>query len=182
MKKLFLLLTAGVILQTFSVEAQTTLGVHAGANLTTKKTNANFKGMIFGYNLGWTAEFQITERLLIQSELNISQLGYHSGSTSKRLNYLEIPIFPKYKFNRLGLFAGPQISILLSENDDVYDYKKIDLGVNAGLEYDLSDNLNLSARYRFSLSSATKYNPTNAFWSNNGKNIGFGLLLGYKLR
>lgn len=60
--------------------------------------------------------------------------------------------------------AGPQIGFLTSaklkgegENEDVKDdFNSTDFGLNAGLGYNVTENINLGLRYNFGLSNIAK--------------------------
>jgi opacity protein-like surface antigen len=150
-------------------------GVHAGVN---------FASESFGGPAGWTApntgsatgflagallEAPITDLLGIQPELNFVQKGTKdaTGTNTTKLNYIEIPVFVKAKWNFNGfkpfVGAGPSLGFLLSVSDTAGSQnlkdkaKSIDFGLQfaLGAAYAVTESLDVfvDARYNLGLTN-----------------------------
>jgi len=164
MKKFFLLLSLflGISFgnaQGFGVQLGLNSAKLSGEQIITDGTTESFpikSSAKSGLNMGLNYDFEISENLYVQPGLYFSQKGtkgdfvYPWGSIEKwdlRVNYLEIPVLIKYKFeinddiSILGL-AGPSYNLGLSgelisiDNDDKPDTYDLDLINN----YDDKDN------------------------------------------
>lgn len=132
MKRRFL--TFGVILTSLALNAQIEFGPKVGLNLSNQswgegsselygdeqsaiwKQDGNSQQMLPGIQIGGVVKIGITESFSIRPELLFNQKGNvikieNFGTSTTRLNYLEIPINLAYSFpigeNKLDLFAGP---------------------------------------------------------------------------
>jgi len=201
MKKI--LLSVAAIMALGTLEAQEiNFGAKAGLNLTTLTgdgmEDATAKA---GFHAGLVAEFKLMDNLAIQPELLYSAQGskqeYSEDGDSfeivQKLNYLTLPIMAKYYvFEGFSLEAGPQISYLLSadeeyeekvdgdsysESADIKDeLKPIDFGINGGVGYELPMGLFAQARYTVGLTNIIDGESDDFDW----KNAGFQLSVGYK--
>ena len=126
-------------------------------------------GAMPGLSFGFTYNHPVTENISIGTEALYSQKGYaattQSGRFSQRSQFLDIPIYAKLRTgNRFNIFAGPQISYLLSLNNRYndgfdeskrgfyqYDGVKTFFAAVIGAGIDINDHVNLNARYAIDL-------------------------------
>lgn len=168
------------------------LGVGGGVMSTTLDFMPSIKQtFMMGVQGGLAAKIITEKNLGLIAELNYSQRGWTEEfdpdldySYSRTLNYLEIPVLTHVYFGkklRFILNAGPQISILLNDKQDMSqtladviaeqqttypdapigvqygssdELKKVDYGLTggAGMEWKMGrGNLNLEGRYYFGL-------------------------------
>jgi len=176
----------GVILGT--VEAQhINVGIKGGINGYTIKgnNNANYKPKL-GFNLGVLGHIHLNEDFALQPEIVYSLQGtkYKSNgiNVDLQLNYLNVPILFQYMFdNGFRLELGPQLGILASAKSKVgdtktnvsSDFKKIDLGVAAGLSYVRpSTGFGFDIRYNHGF---TNINASNATFNTYNRGVQLGL-------
>jgi len=126
-------------------------------------------GALAGFSMGITYGHPVTNNLAIGVEALYAQKGYaattQAGRFSQRSQFLDIPIYAKFLVgNKFNLFAGPQISYLLSSSNlynegfdesvrGYYQYsgvKTFFAGV-IGAGIDINTHVNLNARYAIDL-------------------------------
>jgi opacity protein-like surface antigen len=150
-----------------------------------------------GFNVGFFAEFQLTERFYIQPELLYSAQGAKENLTIEginfdatlKANYLTIPVmFKYYVSNDLSLEAGPYVGFLTSAKikfessfgsgtEDAKEFfKSTDFGVGVGLNYNITQAIFLNARYAAGLAKIGD-TETN---DNDVKNSVFQFGLGFR--
>lgn len=137
MKKLYSLVA--ILLFTLTGQAQVTLGLRAGSNLSSITQNKEHSGNTkfkFGPTGGIYATIKVNKNFSVQPELLYTSQGYKSNSTFKdeltykqeinvKSDYLSLPILAKYKFKK-GYFIelGPQVSYLLGgQLNNILDVK-----------------------------------------------------------
>lgn len=173
--------------QTNSVE----FGVKAGANLSKITDYTPESKYVPGFQAGGFAQYSITDKLRLQTELLFSLEGGRSSfnfedefqsfmiKSDITFGYVNLPVMLQYKlFKGLHLEAGPQLGYLvLAENayetkfsigdvgiDEkgtesiIDDMNRFSLGVNLGLQYDISNRFFVQARYNKGLTKLAK-NP-----------------------
>lgn len=182
---------------------QIRFGIKAGANLM-KIGEFNFLDTYYdskhkvGFQAGVYAEIPLGTGFAFLPEATFSQKGgkveetvlENTGKIETTINYLDVPFMIGYRATpELTIFAGPQVSFLLSqktkvyangeqEGDDITDtenFRKSLAGAAAGLGYRIGDNLNINARYMMDFQEAGKDNVD----QDRMKNSGFALSLGY---
>ncbi len=211
MKKTLIMLFAVSLGFAASVNAQEVktdkikFGIKAGGNLMTlgklKVGNEDYK---YNYQPGFTAglfsEIPLGGKLKFIPEINYSQKGADVEGTAPvigkvkletRIDYLDIPIAFGYEVApKFNVFAGPQVSFLLSqktksyangtkmdETTDTKDFVKAIAGGVVGLAYDFTQNINMSGRYMTDFQKGANKDDPNF---DKTKNSGFALTLGYK--
>ncbi|MFD0751522.1 porin family protein [Mucilaginibacter calamicampi] len=126
-------------------------------------------GALAGFSLGFTYNHPVSYLVSIGAEALYSQKGYaattQSGRFSQHSQFLDIPVYVKLNAgNKLNVFAGPQISHLLSSNNlynegfdesvrGFYQYSGIKTffaGV-IGAGVDINNHVNVNARYTIDL-------------------------------
>ena len=142
MKKLVLILFAGITFATANAQGQFAFGIKGGLNLSSVTISNGFNGYTYSilpnFNAGAYFKFPLPVRdLYIQPEISYSGQGYKgndgvTGTYSEHINYLNIPVLVKYA-HRTGLFVetGPQLGFKLSAKD-----------VEAGISNDASSAYN----------------------------------------
>jgi hypothetical protein len=159
-KKIYAILIAVVF--TASVQAQFTLGVRAGVNLTNfsqldeegKELGKDYKSESkLGFQIGLVGDYAVSENFSIQPGVIFAQQGakYSDDDSDAKivfnLNYLQVPINAQYKLlfgERLALTlqAGPYVGYGLNGKMKFWgeDGKKIsDSDLNEGLTGDEKD-------------------------------------------
>lgn len=166
MKKTFLSLILFVILAgpAFS---QLKGGLKAGLNLTDLiVTNGAgyFDNSAFNtrasYHFGSYVQKGFSKHFGFQVEMLFSNKGCtiesDSISTAVSLNYLNWPILLEYQLgSRLDFSAGIELGLLVAGEDI---YRDFDLGIDVGLEFDISKKLLVGLRYNHGLPVRMKIN------------------------
>ncbi|MFD2823434.1 porin family protein [Lacinutrix iliipiscaria] len=173
-----LLLTIVVLTSTFYGFSQENgaYGVRAGINISNLDFdpdatfgNTHRNGLAFGF----FAEYELGDKLLIMPELQYSSEG--AKEKDLRVDYIQAPIFFKYTISdRLHAGAGPLVGVKIHEEND--GFKNFSLSAQAGLEFAITDEIFIDARYTYGLTNIldeeTGYKAKNT-------NVQFGI--GYKM-
>lgn len=144
-------------------------GAKAGFNMSTLGGDANYSyDAKPGFHLGGVVEIPVSDKLLIQPEALISLQG-SGGFFQDDLNfwYLNVPVMAKYNiWDKLFIEAGPQVSLLLSDNLDGnlyggntqigFESNGLDFGFGAGAGYRLDDNFYFQLRINTGFINALK--------------------------
>lgn len=197
MKKVIL---SALVVCAFSFQAQAQkpelkLGAKVGLNVSSLSNDDDISAKA-GLNIGFVAEYFVTEKFSIQPELlyssqggqyknyevNLEEFTIASKDVKFNLNYINIPIMAKYYVtNGFNIQAGPQVGFLTSAKFDGEDVKKnaqkVDFGVNFGLGYEFNAGVFFDARYNLGLS---KVNKEKVEGLDNTKNGVFQVSVGYK--
>ncbi|GMN06776.1 hypothetical protein MTsPCn5_21650 [Croceitalea sp. MTPC5] len=195
-----------LILSVRSIIAQTTnnveFGLKIGANYTVPKM-VDLKSMEFnnqlGLDLGLFSDFMFNNRIGLKLELlytsqniNMESYGFNDGNGGRtetaELNqevkdeYLTLPILFKLKLiNRLDFSLGPQLGLLISNNERFlvndgiifFQNEQLDhfsISGDLDLSFHATDRLNLSIRYFLGLNKV-----------NSLRNNGLQFHLGYAI-
>lgn len=125
-------------------------GVKAGYSsfgLKVKVEGQSESESVSGFYLGVFGEFKISDKFDLQPELIYS--SYSDDGESSGI--LHVPIMVKYNIDeRFAVLFGPQLDYLL-EKDDAEGLNRLGVGLAAGLEFDITDEIFLDARYSFGL-------------------------------
>ena len=182
---------------------QIRFGIKAGANLMKvgefKMGNESYDSKSkVGFQAGVYAEIPLGSSFAFLPEATFAQKGgkveetilENTGKLETTINYLDVPFMIGYSATpELTIFAGPQVSFLLSQKTTVHlngeqegdvitdtdNMRKSLAGAAAGLGYRIGDNLNVNARYMMDFQEAGKDNVDQERF----KNSGFALSLGY---
>lgn len=105
------------------------------------------------YHFGSYVQNTFSQHFGYQIEMLFSNKGYtlktDSLSTNVSLNYLNWPILLFYKLgNKLHFDAGIELGLLVTGEDL---YQNFDLGIDVGVEYDISNKIMLGLRYNHGL-------------------------------
>ena len=127
--------------------------------------------------VGGYANFLFTDRFQLEPGLYLASRGYQVNNTvaglvqvevTNRAYYLELPVYARvFLTDELNVFAGPQLSVLLSNNFNTqlsafiastdFDRKasdnlnKVDIGLALGVGYQLPVGFNIQAGYDIGL-------------------------------
>ena len=111
-----------------------------------------------------------------------------TASASENLGYINLPILAKYKSEGFSVFAGPQVSYLLSAKskssqdnqtvDDKDEYKPVEVSGVLGVGYTLSNGFGVDARYQLGLTNLIKDNQgTDATAKNSAFMVGLSAMI-----
>jgi hypothetical protein len=193
--KIYLLIAVAFLAQTLN--AQFTVGVKGGANLT-KIDGKSFKEEFkTGYHAGAFAMIGLGDKFGIQPELLWNQTKTRTDTTIKnlpsdafsafkngevKLDYLSIPVLLNYKFigNFLSLQAGPQFGILLNKDKNLLQngkeaFKGGDFSLLGGAQIKISKFVG-SARYVVGLNNLNDIDNQDK-WKSQGFQLSVGLSL-----
>jgi outer membrane immunogenic protein len=178
------------------------VGIKAGANVTTmgkyEVGGATYDyDYQFGFQGGLFADLPLASQVSFMPQVLYSQkggkvkatVGATTGELKSKINYLDVPLLIGFKpCAEFTIFAGPQVSFLLSQSTDTYvngasvsttnstdDLRKSQIGGNVGVSYNFNSNVSLSANYSMDFNSVANDNINQG----KTKNSGFGLALGY---
>ena len=148
MKKLFLLF---ISITTFSFVNAQQFGVKAGFNST--RFVAAYEGnsdseSISGFYVGVLAEFELSDVLRIQPELQYISINKDGESTA----FLNVPIMFKYYITDIfNLQVGPQIGYSLEKSVDDLSNLGFDIAIGSG--FDINDVFFVDARYAYNINN-----------------------------
>ena len=162
---------AGVL----STEAN--VGFHAGPFMNIAVNDQlSFETALLISKKGYKIRGKLTEEdgaLLNLLNLNVS--------VTQDSYYIDLPVVAKYKVTEgLSVFGGPQFSYLVSNEldlkagilgfnvintqlDIMQNFRKMDVGLSAGVGYDFENGMNISASYDWGLTSLDKNSNFDAF-------------------
>lgn len=159
-----------------NIQAQSAaFGIKGGANfsnLTGSQTDMQF---ITAYHLGGLVEVNLLDFVSIQPELLYSLQGANIKANHEKINlhYASLPLIIKvYFLEKLSVEAGPQFSVLISDNVENAKVNRTDSSFAAGLGFKLTDHIFIQSRYVFGLTEISKGSET--------KNQLIQLSMGYK--
>lgn len=145
---------------------QISFGVKSGINIATTKDIITFPKNRIGWYVGGIANIPIHKNIFLQPELLFSTKGYRyidgafGSTTSRRLNYIAVPILLDYKIDqKLSLLFGTEIGYLLSaqlifSNNERFNISKnypvkLDVGLDIGLNYKIVRRIGIEIRYNY---------------------------------
>jgi len=158
MKKISLL----ALIVTFSTAlfAQSAkFGVKAGVNISDidwKVSNVNFDNRI-GFHVGLLAHLHLSPQWGLQPEIQYSTEGVKqtvtSGEYTWKTDYINIPVMLQYMFdNGFRLEAGPQLGLMVNNDDNDDIFKSTNVGLGFGLNYLTYSGFGVGGRYVLGLS------------------------------
>lgn len=136
-------------------------------------------GMFFG---GFVS-LDLSEKSLLQMELTYIQKGSRVNPDSSnnyqqykfRANYIELPVFYKYKAGKFRVFAGPSLGFALGHYEEA-NYQRLDLDpnynqparvtfqFNLGMGFYITEKLGAELRTNNSLLNIRSRNATGDVW------------------
>lgn len=169
MKHLHILMIIAAFALSGTGVANINLGAELGFGLAnnTDSTGTGNYGSRFGLNGALVTDFAMGETFLLSTGLGYFQKGFKNsaGTTTVKLDYLEIPVLAKWRFMPEGqfhptVFVGPFLAFALSRNsvpdggtatDVSATYGSTDWGltVGGGFEYGFSETMALAFNLRY---------------------------------
>jgi len=148
---------------------------------------ADYKTKV-GYHAGAFAILQLDKTWGLAAELQYSLKGVNAAGTNINLHYACIPVLLKYSYSKkLRFEAGPEIGYLFLANSkygnvsQVYN-NNLDIGIDLGAEFMLSEKLFLGARFGAGFSSVIEQggqtNPNVIKYQNRVLQLSIGYALG----
>lgn len=216
MKKLFI--ACAFVLGTFTAaQAQATFGVRGGANLSNLSGDLRDEELFenkVSFHGGVTLNFPLVEDFIsLQPELLYSRKGFKTSGEeytnlllqkrrregSMNYNYLDLPILANINTGPVYFELGPQLSYLLSVNNEteVYDgsgnliassrdekskegLSDFEIGYVAGLGFRASNGISLGLRYNGAFSDFVKEDVNFEGDLSNARHSVFMLTLGLR--
>jgi hypothetical protein len=181
MKKFYFLLLLIITNFAFS-QVSFKPGIRAGANLSHfSNTNYNFgsayyygDGSFYSGNptydykskvdfyIGLLGNIRLTRFYALQPEINYSRQGSKVESNindwnGQKLNvsYLGAQLINKFYFKDFNILVGPTLEFAVDNDFDLEN--EIDLGITAGIGYDITKNIGVEARVKKGFVSATYF-------------------------
>lgn len=179
MKNQWSLFIAGfiILLTSIQTKAQTSVGIKAGASLSDVRVENNLLDFIGANNIfeaipgfhgGLSLQTALNEDFQLVSELLYSQKGFKAtapfiseANATTTFHYLSLPVMLYYKaLDNVSIGAGAELGYLLEARSqalgasiDISDaWKEVDLGLNFGIKFDLTEELWIEGRYNLGLS------------------------------
>ena len=167
MKKL-MLFAAAAVFSLSNVNAQeVNFGAKAGVDLASVKAESSgFSASVSesGFYIGAFAEIGISEEFSVQPEVlyvSITDFGQ-----------VHIPIMAKYGVSEeINILAGPTVSFLTDVPDGI---SSMNYGIEAGVAYDVTEEIILEARYNIGLANLVEDAPSGTSLKLSGIFIGAG--------
>ena len=106
------------------------------------------------------------------------------GGEKFNFHQITLPVLAKYQLaKKLSLTGGGYLSanLFVGRNYGSDEYKKIDLGVLLGLEYQLTKRFLVDIRYNYGLTNMISDNPTSTSRSSSNYKRVLNLGIGYRL-
>lgn len=201
MRKILVLVALGVFSQ---MQAQVSFdaGIKAGysasiiSGLDADYRNSFYAGAFGSLNFTKTYNMQFEAMFLQQgvNNLRVVTTDYNNINVYEedaRLNYLSLNLINKFNFKKFSLHAGPGIDIKISEPDraSYYNYpdygsttfmysnnSDLDLTINLGLGYKITEQLSIEARMRQGIVEPIYVNSYNYY--NYSANLNRSFLVG----
>lgn len=196
MKKKLAVLSAALLLFTFSKAQSVHWGVKAGANFAAVnvENSDNNWGSRTGVHAGLLSHIHLNKSWALQPELVYSLQGAKTtltggGTQTINLHYLNVPVMLQYMFdNGFRLQTGPQAGFLLSANTQVSNdhvtntasYNNVDFGWGFGAGYLSNIGLGIDARYNLGLTDI--YKPGTTKQTNSVFQLGLFYMFNHKSR
>lgn len=148
-----------------AVAQKTDIGLMAGAGLSILDASSDYLGEYKAspaFQINLQVRQTLTERIGLRAEPGFARRGAnlnYQGGTSGQidLNYIHLPVLLTYQpAPKVSFMAGPEVAYLVSSFGQVADFDRVkldneddrlDIGVNAGLLYDLSQKVQLGLRF-----------------------------------
>lgn len=168
-----------------------------GGMIKTQNRNGFYAGVYASIPLDETISIQpginyVQRGYTLNGDLNIKGLGFLGTNAKAQLqtDYIEVPLLVKVNLDKFEVFAGPQVGYLMNANvkttagllginllnkdfDVSNQFNKWDAGVNFGLGYKITDNIDVSAAYDFGLTKVDANKSFSAY--NRGVKVGIGI-------
>ena len=150
-----LLLFAFISVSFYGFSQDALYGVRVGYNISNLDFEDDFATAVEhthrnGFSIGFFAEYGLSKKVSIAPEIQFSAEG--AKEEALRIDYIQMPIFFKFKVSdNLAVGLGPQVSLKGHEFED--NLKNLAFSGIGGLEYMISDEFFLDARYSYGFSN-----------------------------
>lgn len=121
----------------------------------------DFKNKVDFY-IGFLGNIRLTRFYALQPEINYSRQGSKVASNFDNIrnqtltvSYLGAQLINKFYLKNFNLQVGPTLDFVVDKNFDLEN--EIDLGITAGIGYDITKNLGVEARVKKGFVSAVYY-------------------------
>ena len=171
-----------LFLALLSTTSNAQIGIRAGINASNLSVkDFDERKTRWGFHVGVYTDRLLTNSLYLSPELSFTTKGstvkYNSSKTTNsfNLNYIELALPFTYKLNGVDLQAGPYLAYLANVNSkiqnestliitqlDKSNYNNFDAGLLFGLNFKLSNNFYLGARYGVGLVNIARTNTARA--------------------
>jgi hypothetical protein len=206
MKKILLscaVVCAAVIGSTNQTYAQNHIGIKAGVSLmnlgaaTSNGISINYQYRS-GLQIGVFGEENLSEKVTLSPQLLYTQKGGNVQTTISgiefvgytQINYIDLPVLFGFKLQpKLTFLVGPQASFLMSQktlitatgagsntNTETEGLRRVLLGGNLGLAYNLTKHVSINANYIFDFNNVADGKSTP---DTGERNSGFVFTVGY---
>ena len=169
----------------------------AGGMVTTQNRNGFYAGVYASIPLDETISLQpginyVQRGYTLKGDLDIKGIGFLGANAKAQLqtDYIEIPLLVKLNLDKFEVFAGPQVGYLMKANvktsagifgvnllnkdfDVSNQFNKWDAGLNFGIGYKITNNIDVSAAYDFGLTKVDANKSFSAY--NRGVKVGLGI-------
>jgi len=182
MKSLAKIASMCLFLALLSTTSNAQIGIRAGINASNLSVkDFDERKTRWGFHVGVYTDRLLTNSLYLSPELSFTTKGstvkYNSSKTTNsfNLNYIELALPFTYKLNGVDLQAGPYLAYLANVNSkiqnestliitqlDKSNYNNFDAGLLFGLNFKLSNNFYLGARYGVGLVNIARTNTARA--------------------
>ncbi len=166
-------------------------GLKSGLNLSSYRgENDGGQYKLSGY-AGVFAIYDFNRNIGVQTELLYARIGHRDTINNTKiktsLRYLQVPILFKITLNNYEQFKfliGPQIAYLIDSKITIdgdsdtskSNFEELDYGATVGMEYEISDQFSIDARYYLGLSDF--YNQSKV--DSSAKNSSFSLGMAFR--
>lgn len=121
----------------------------------------DFKSKVDFY-IGFLGNIRLSRFYALQPEINYSRQGSkvesnydNIGNQTLSVSYLGAQLINKFYLKNFNIQVGPTLDFVVDNNFDLEN--EIDLGITAGLGYDITKNLGVEARVKKGFVSAVYY-------------------------
>jgi len=169
----------------------------SNGTITTSDNNSFFGGVYASIPVGGMvsvepAVYYTQKGYTMTGDFNVKGLEFIGANAKAKLttNYIDIPVLLKANMDGFQFFAGPQLSYLMSADlkttagalgfdllnktmDATQQFNKWDAAVTAGVGYQMTNGINLTASYEHGLSKLDANKSTNTY--NRSFKVGVGI-------
>ena len=122
-----------------------------------------------GFYVGAGYDLAVSEKFHVVPALDLVLIKFGDSS----LNQFQIPITAKYLVSeKIGILAGPNVGYILNS-----DMAKLNLSIDAGATYSITDEISATAKYQYGISNLVKDAPDGY----SAKLSGIAIGVAYKL-
>jgi opacity protein-like surface antigen len=174
MKKTILLF-ALVIVVSLSYAQNAKYGMRIGYNISNLdfEPNPTFENKHRnGFAIGFFGEYDLSADIALAPELQFSAEG--AKDRELRVDYIQAPILVKFRIgSKLAIGAGPLVGVKVHEFED--GYKNFGFSAAGALEYMITDEIFVDARYHYGITNILNDNPIGLEAKNTNIQIGVGI-------